>query len=455
MPVSLEEPAAAPGPRGHWLLGSLAPLRDDPLGFLLDSAAQFGDVARFRAFTQRGYILRHPEHIQRVLVDNHRNYNKQSRGFKVVAQFLGNGLLTSEGSFWLRQRRLMQPAFHRERLAGLSSIMNDEAQACAERLKPKARSGEEFNIAAEMMRLTLRVVSRSMLGAEISGAEETVERSMAVILAYGMRRISNPLLDVLPARSTRRFNKAVADMDALVHGIIAARRAKSASPSAEGDLLSMLMEARDEDTGEVMDDRQLRDEVMTMFTAGHETTANALAWTFLLLAQNPEAEARLRQELSSVLRGRAPALEDLPRLTYLSCVLKESLRIYPPAWVSSRLSIGPDEMGRFRIAPGCLILVSPYLTHRHPALWPEPERFRPERFLEPATAELPRYAYFPFGGGPRQCIGNGFALMEAQIVLAALLQRFRLELVPGRAVEPEPLITLRPRGGLWVRARPA
>ncbi|HVC08877.1 MAG TPA: cytochrome P450 [Elusimicrobiota bacterium] len=443
--------AAAPGPRGHWLLGSLAPLRDDPLGFFLRSAEESGDVVRFRAFHRTGFIFRHPDHIQHVLVDNHRNYNKQSRGFKAISQFLGNGLLTSEGSFWLRQRRLMQPAFHRERIARLSRVMSEEALACAGRWEDKARSGEEFNAASEMMRLTLRVVSRSMFGAEISGGEETVERSMAVILKYGMRRITNPLLDFLPAPSTWKFRRAVGAMDSLVHAIIAARRARPAG--AEGDLLSMLMEAKDEDTGESMDDRQLRDEAMTMFTAGHETTANALAWTFYLLAQNPAAETRLRKELAAVLGGRTPGVEDLPRLPYLSCVIRESLRLYPPAWVISRMSEGPDEMGGFEVPAGCLVIVSPHLTHRHPGFWPEPERFKPERFLEPGTAELPRFAYFPFGGGPRQCIGNGFALMEAQIVLATLLQRFRLELAPGHLVEPEPLITLRPKGGLWARAR--
>ena len=443
--------AVAPGPRGHWLFGSLTPLRENPLGFFLRSAEEFGDVVRFRAFHRVGFILRHPDHIQHVLVDNHRNYNKQSRGFKAIAQFLGNGLLTSEGGFWLRQRRLMQPAFHRERLAGLSRIMSEEALACVGRWESKARSGEEFNAASEMMRLTLRVVSRSMFGAEISGGEETVERSMAVILKYGMRRITNPLLDFLPAPSTWKFRRAVGEMDSLVRGIIAARRARPAEH--EGDLLSMLMEAKDEETGEGMDDRQLRDETMTMFTAGNETTANALAWTFYLLAQNPAAEARLREELAAVLGDRTPGVEDLPKLPYLSCVIKESLRLYPPAWVISRMSEGRDAAGGFEIPANCLVIVSPYLTHRHSAFWPEPERFKPERFLEPGAAELPRFAYFPFGGGPRQCIGNGFALMEAQIVLATLLPRFRLKLDPDHGVEPEPLITLRPKGGLWTRAR--
>jgi cytochrome P450 len=447
-------PRRVPGPRSLSPLGHVQAMQRDALGFMMRLREQYGDVARFRVFIWQSYLLSHPDHVKHVLQDNNRNYHKG-----ILYQFLkpvvGEGLLTSEDNFWRRQRRIAQPAFHRKTVAGLASAMTEETDEMLSRWSGRARSGETFDLLADLMALTLEIVSRTMLSTDVASEAAAVRESVALLrdhVAYRAFHIFT-LPEGFPTPRNRRFARALATVDGIVYGMIEQRR--SGEVNAD-DLLSMLLHATDEETGESMSDKQLRDEVMTIFLAGHETTANALAWTLSLLSQHPDVEERLADEVDRVLSGRTPEVADLPNLPYTKMVIEESLRLYPPAYAFARRALEEDEIAGYRIPKGGGVLVSPWVTHRHPAFWDEPERFDPERFSAERTASRPRYAYFPFGGGPRQCIGNEFALMESQLVLAMIAQRFRLRVAPGHTAEPEPLITLRPKGALpmTVTARP-
>ena len=445
--------AEPPGPRGGLLLGSLPELQRDALGFL-GGLSRYGDLVRMRFGASRYYFLNHPDYIQRVLVDNHRNYGKDTIGWRNLRLLLGRGLLTSEGDFWLRQRRIAQPAFHRERIAGFGRTMADAAAEMLDR-RWAAAGGGPIDVAAEMMRLTLKIVGQTLLSTDVTAEQDEVGRALGVALHQGMARITAPyryLPLAIPTPENRRYRAARAALDRLIYRMIAERRRDG---RRRDDLLSMLLEARDPETGEGMNDGQLRDEAMTIFLAGHETTANALSWTFYLLARHPEAAEKLAAEARGVLGGRRPSLEDLPRLPYARLAVHESLRLYPPAWFTTRSVVSDDELGGFRIRGGSTVMISAYVTHRHPEFWTRPEAFEPERFAGDRLRQLPRFAYFPFGGGPHQCIGNEFAMMEAVLILSAVAARYRLELVEGRPVEPDPLITLRPRHGLLMRLRPA
>jgi len=445
----------APGPWGHAVLGNFPALRTDPLGLFIGGAREFGDVVRFRFGPRFAHLVCLPEHVKHVLLDNQKNYTKDTRGFRALRDVLGLGLLTSEGDTWLRNRRIAQPAFHRQRIAELGTVMARAAAETADEWQAHLARGRPFDVATEMMRLTLRIVGETLLSADVSGDADAVSQAVHRVLAETRNRVYRPLSIPLavPTPGNRRFLDAVRALDAIVYRMIAERR--RAGSDARADLLSVLLHARDEQTGEAMTDRQLRDEVMTIFLAGHETTANALTWTWVLLSRHPEAGRRLRAELSQVLGGRTPTAEDTARLPYLTMVLDESMRLYPPAWMIGRCAAADDVIDGYRIPAGTYVFISPYVTHRHPRLWENPEGFDPERFSPERAAAIPRYAYFPFGGGPRQCIGNGFATMEALIVLGTLAQRFRLDLAPGLRVDPEPLITLRPRGPVLMTAHPA
>jgi cytochrome P450 len=360
---------------------------------------------------------------------------------------LGESLLTVDGSPWLRRRRLMQPAFHRDRIRGFTAVMLEAAERTSARWEAAARSGEPVDMAAEMSRLALDVVTPCLFGADVDVDAAVVNAAVGAVSAAFVRGLRSPLtlLALWLERPIGPTRRPTAVLDRIVRGIIAARRGR---PDERDDLLGMLMAARDAETGAPLTDRELRNEVLTLFTAGHETTANALAWTWSLLAQHPEVEARLHAHLDAVLGGRAPVAEDLPALDYVRMVLDESMRLFPPAWGTSRNPVEDDVIGGFRIPAGSLVLLSPYLTHRHPEHWPNPEAFDPERFRAERSRGRHRFAYFPFGGGPHQCIGESFALTEATLVLAALAQRWSARLVPGHVPTPEPLVTLRPRGGL-------
>jgi cytochrome P450 len=430
-----------PGPRGVPLLGLLPALRRDPIAVFMDAALRFGDVVYLKLGAGNGVLLTHPEHIRHVLQDNARNYHK-SPLYDRLKVSLGEGLLTSEDAYWLRQRRMAQPAFHRERIAGLAAMMAHAARDVAARWQAAADRGEALDIGDEMMRLTQTIVLRTLLGADLGEFAGALDDAWATINQHiGERFWSLGLTERLPTPTNRRFHRAVDVLDRTVFHIIDQRR----RASREGnDLLSMLLFARDEETGQTMTDRQLRDEVTTILLAGHETTSLALTWTFYLLSRHHHIRQRLESEVDTALAGRPPDYADLGRLPYARMVIEEAMRLYPPAWGLSRQAVAPDEIGGYAVPRGWLVFVVPFVMHRLPAYWAEPDAFDPERFTPERTAARPKFVYLPFGGGRRQCIGNQFAMIEAHLVLTTLVQRYRLEL-SGGAVEPWPLITLRPR----------
>ena len=431
---------APPGPKGHLLGDNLREYARDPLGFLSHCARAYGDVVQLRFMGQMFYLLSHPDLIEYVLVENNRNFTK-TRILRRNRRLLGEGLLTSEGEFWRRQRRLAQPAFHRKRIAAYGEVM----AAFAERSLEGWRDGQTIDVHAEMMRLTLEIVAKCLFGADVGAEAKDVGRAMKLALEdFSSQRRLIRIPKSIPTPHNLRFERAARRLDAIVHTIIEQRRTNEED---RGDLLSMLMLAEDE-SGERMTDKQLRDEVMTLFLAGHETTANTLAWTFHLLSSYAAAEAKLAEELERVLGGRTPTMADLPRLPYVERVIKESMRLYPPAWVMGREAVGECEVGGYRMPAGTAALMSQWVVHRDPRYHRDPQRFDPDRWTAEYEEGLPRFAYFPFGGGPRQCIGAGFAMTEARLVLAAVAQRFRMELVPGQRVEPYASITLRPKEGI-------
>lgn len=435
----------APGPKAFWPGSNVYAFSRDPLKFLARMAREYGDVVRFRAGPQRVFLLNHPDHVRDILVTHHERFIK-GRALQRAKRLLGEGLLTSERDFHRRQRRLAQPAFHRQRVNSYGSVMAELAAKTSARW----RDGETLDISEEMMRLTLAVVGKTLFDADVESDADDVGASLTEVMGlfgYLMLPFSE-LLEKLPLPPRRRFDRARARLDAVIYRIIEERRRGGAD---RGDLLSMLLFAVDEEGDQTgMTNEQLRDEVMTLFLAGHETTANLLTWGWHLLAQNPEAEARLHAELDAVLEGgRLPTAEDVPALRYTEMVVAETMRLYPPAWAIGRLSIEDHEVGGYHIPKGSLVLVSQFLLHRDARFFHDPETFDPQRFTPEAKTARPQFAYFPFGGGVRRCIGAGFAWMEATLMLATLARRWRLRPAPGRTVEIQPRITLRPgKGGV-------
>ena len=430
-----------PGPPPRFLIGNFPLFGSDPLAVFTRWAREFGDIFYYRAGWIDVYFLNHPDLIESVLVTQSQNFAKD----KVIQNsrwFLGEGLLTSEGSPWLRQRRLCQPAFHRQRLTAYAQTMS----AFAEEMLAGWQEGETRDIHQEMMQLTMRIVAKVLFNVEVKEETEQVARALNVLMQHtsGGRMILPPALRYLPLPALNRVRRAVRHLNEIVDRIIAQRHRKGKDT---GDLLSMLMDARDED-GSGMTDRQLRDEIMTFLLAGHETTAVSLSWTWYLLSQSPEVEQKLQQELRDVLGGRTPQLADLPRLPYTEKVVKESMRLYPPAWSLARSATRETELGGYLLSAGANVVMSPWIMHRDPRFFDHPEQFDPGRWSPELTQHLPRFAYFPFGGGPRLCIGASFAMMEATLLLAVVAQRCRLNLVPGHPVAALPSITLRPRHGM-------
>jgi cytochrome P450 len=434
--------------RGHFLFGNMREGQQDPLRLYMRAREQFGDIVRLRTIPSvYWYLVTHPHDVEHVLQINQRNYRKPDVFNNPVGLLTGRGLLTSEGDFWRHQRRLAQPAFHRQRLAALATLMTDAAESTAERWSQSAANGTPMDIAAEMMRLTLKITSLALFSNDISDKADRVGPAVRVAFEHVNYRMSHPLAlpERIPTRRNRRFLKAKRTLDELVFGLINEHRRTGED---RGDLLSMLLLTCDEETGEGMSDQQLRDEVITLLLAGHETTAAALSWIWYLLSLHPDIDCKLHAELAQVLGGRTPTFDDLPHLSYTAMVCKESMRLYPPAWGQPRQAIADDRVGGYHIPAGVIITLCQWVTHRHPDFWETPEQFDPERFTPERSANRPRFAYFPFGGGARQCIGNNFAMMEAQLILATLAQRFRLDLVPKHPVEPDPTFTLRPRYGV-------
>ncbi|MBI3784399.1 MAG: cytochrome P450 [Deltaproteobacteria bacterium] len=442
----------APGKRYPTPFHFFLAARRDPLAMLRWGLAEFGDIARIESWPLMVHLLYHPEHIKHVLQDNNRNYWKGNLIGR-VKPLIGEGLFTSEGDFWRRQRRLAQPAFHRQRIESFASIMCRAGERMLDGWEETAATTRPFDLMEEMSRVTLSIVGMALFGIDLIGAAAGVGHAMLTALQFMSEEAFSlfPSVLLIPAPRNLRFLRARRQLDRVVLGIIEGRRRDAAGAN---DLLSMMMEARDADSGEGMSNRQLRDEVMTFILAGHETTAVTLAWACLLLDQHPDAARRLRAEITSVLAGRQPTLADLPHLQLTRRVVDETLRLYPPVPVISREAFAADEIGGYVIPAKTGVMLTPYVTHRHPALWEDPERFDPDRFTPERSAVRPRFAYFPFGGGPRLCIGNEFALMEAQILLAMIVQRYYVESVPEHAVTHEIRVTLRPRQPMQMRLRP-
>lgn len=435
-----------PGPRRWSPVGSFSTFRADPLGFLMRCAAEYGEISYFRAAHQHMYFLNSPALVQEVLVTQSGKFIK-SRILQRAKSLLGEGLLTNEGASHLRQRRLVQPAFHRDRLIRYANDMTSLTLRARERWQDQA----VLDIDREMMRLTLAIVGRTLFSAEVEEDATTVGEAMNALVAMMpllMFPFSQYLLR-LPVPMLRRYQQAGEVLDKTIYRIIEERRRSGVDM---GDLLSMLLLARDaEDPAYSMSDKQVRDETLTLFIAGHETTATALTWTWYLLAGHPEVEARLHAEVDSVLNGRAPTFEDVPRLAWTSHVLGESMRLYPPAWAIGRMTKEPVTLAGYTLPPGSITLMSPYVMHHSAELWPDPEAFRPERWENGDPAKH-KFAYFPFGGGPRLCIGERFAWMEGVLILAAVAQRWRFRRVSDEPVTLAPLLTLRPKSGLRLRS---
>jgi cytochrome P450 len=438
--------ARARGPKGGYFFGAVAAFRRDQLGFYEACARDYGDVVETTMGPFRMLLIYHPDAIEELLVTRNRDFIK-SPGVQLLRPLLGDGLLLSEGDTWLRQRRLVQPAFHRQRVAGYGEVM----ATLAARHAAAWSDGAVVELYGEMMAVTQAIVGKTLFDAEVSGgdAHEVAEAARVLAEDFGARLASLRLIpDWVPTPRNIRSGRAIRRLDAMVNRIIAARRA---SGEDRGDLLSMLLQAEDADDGTRMTARQVRDEVMTLFLAGHETTAVTLSWTWYLLAQHPEADARLAAELGEVLGGRAPTVADLPRLAYAAMVVTEAMRLYPPAYGLGRQATRASELAGEPVAKGDIVVAPTWVVHRDARWFDEPEAFRPERWAGDLAQRLPRFAYFPFGGGPRQCIGNAFAQMEAVLVLSAIAQRFRLSLVPGQRVTPTPYVTLRPEPGIQMR----
>jgi cytochrome P450 len=433
----------APVAPGLPLFGNLLEFRRDPLRFLCAMRETHGDVVEVAIGPMKTTLVSHPDLIEDILVTRSRLWQKDRFLQTSLRPVLGDGLLSSEGDFWRKQRRLAQPAFHRDRIAAYAGMMVDQAT----RLVRSWREGEVRDVHTDMMRLTLAIVAQTLFGADVGDHAEDVGKALEAVLAVVADPVELliPLLKRLPTPKRKRFDRAVARLDTIIYRVIEERR-KAASAETV-DLLSMLLHAQDED-GSRMSDRQLRDECLTLFLAGHETTAINLSWTWLLLSRHPEVRRKLAGELDDVLGDRSATFADVPKLRYTSHVIAESLRLYPPAWSLGREAREDVDVGGYRISRGQQVWFCPWAIHRDARWFDEPDLFRPERWEGDFAKRLPRYAYFPFGGGPRLCIGQAFAQLEAVLLLATLAQAFDVEVLQSPRPTPEPSVTLRPKHGL-------
>jgi len=444
------EPQVAPGPSGLEAMGLLARIGRDPLRGFLSLRDRYGPAARLPGPIPQT-IFFSPAAVEQVLITQNKSFG---RGL-LNAQFQlldGVGLVTSEGDLWIRQRRMAQPLFHRQKLGALGAVMAEETGRGVERWATHARDGRPFNVIPELMKLTLQSASRTLFGVTLDGSAARIGPAVDVARAYLTWRTKFAFLPAwFPGPGSFRFRRAKRTLDDVVFGLIAQRRREGTAGRA--DLLSLFIEATDADTGATMDDRQVRDEVMTLLMAGHESTAVTLSWAFFLLGRHPDIQRKVRDEVDAVTGGRAPAAEDVPKLPYLRMVLDETLRLYPPVWAMSRQAIEDAVIGDVRVPRGEHVMLMQWAVHRDPTVWDAPEEFRPERFAPAAAEGRSRGVYFPFGAGPRSCIGNHFALMEAMLVTATTVQRYELSVAADHPQVLEPQVSLRIQGGVWVTLR--
>jgi cytochrome P450 len=432
-----------PGPRKGIWGATLVRYLLDPLASTQRLAKKYGDISFMKFGSQDVYFLSHPDYIKEVLVTRQESFMK-GLALQRSKALLGEGLLTSEGDEHLRQRRLAQPAFHRQRIAAYGEVMVEYGRRTRERWV----DGETLDISQEMMRLTLGIVGQTLFGSDVESEAREVGEAMTVVMNLFKTLVLpfHALLQKLPLPQNRRLKEAKARLDTIIYRMIEERRR---SGEERGDLLSMLLNARDEEGDHRgMSDKQLRDELITIFLAGHETTANALTWTWYLLSQHPDVEARLHAELDEVLGRRLPSASDLPNLVYTEMVFAESMRLYPPAWALGRMTTEEVEIAGYQIPAGTLVLMSQFVTHRDPRYFPDPLRFDPQRWTTENREARPQFSYFPFGGGTRRCIGESFAWMEGILLVATLAQQWSMRLVPGHPVKLLPVMTLRPKHGM-------
>lgn len=408
-------------------MANLPAIQEDALGFLERTHEAYGNSLRYRIALWTVYRFCHPEQVKWVLQDNQRNYSKDSIDYQVLKRVSGNGLIASQGDFWRQQRRLMQPIFHRRYIANLVAQM---VQITDEMLDSWETDGEQLNVSQAITSLTLNIASQTLLSLDFATQGDDFQTSFGVVNRFfGEFSPVFLLAPWLPTPAIRAYDRALARLDEIVYGIIAERRKETAVSS---DILTLLLQATDADTGQQMSDQQLRDELITLLIAGHETSANSLAWLVYLVAQHPQVEAQLVAEVEDVLQGRLPTINDLPKLEYTVQVIKETLRLYPPAWFISRTAVSADKLDGFDVDAGAFVSLSPYLLHRHADFWPDPARFDPTRFTPEQEKRRHRFAYIPFGNGPRKCIGADFAMTELTIIVAMLVQRYQLQLLPGQ-----------------------
>ena len=442
----------APGPRGYPFVGALPHMLRAPLQFLLDATRMYGDVVRLGSMGSREvFLVSHPEHVKYVLQTNNRNFGR-SANFKILGMLGSDNIAMTEGDVWRPRRRLLQPIFRTKQIQEFLPTMVDATQALLRRWRYVADTGQPIDITKEMMHLTLDIIVKTMFSVDIDSRDDALGRAVTDALEYVGDHLWSPfqLPPSVPTPANRRFNAARRTIDETLYRIIERRRSSS---ELGDDMLSRLLQARDEESGQALTDKQLHDELMLFFIAGHETTATALAWTWYLLSMHPGVERRVRAEVDTALGERPPTADDLASLQYTKQVIEESLRLYPPGWAMSRMPHEDDEVGGYTIPGQSIVMLSPYVTHHRADLWENPEGFDPERFAPGADEGRARFAWFPFGGGPYTCIAVGFAMMEAAAVVAMISQRYRLHLVPGQTVVPDPGFTLRAKGGIMMELR--
>ena len=435
----------APGPAGHFISGSIAQMRAGAPQFFMDLVKQFGPIASFRLGPQPCMLVGSPGAARHVLVDNAKSYSKGTRGFKKLQLVMGQGLVTSDGELWKRQRKMIQPAFHRKQIAKFSLMMHRASEALFEELDAVADQNEAIDLSTVMMKVTMRIVSETLFGEGVEEDVHVVGEAVSAVQEEVNRRILS-LIDIpmwIPTPANRRLTLAKAALNGVVDRFIAARRENPGD-----DLLSSLLAMVDDETRNPMLDQQLRDEVMTLYLAGHETTSHALTWTFFLLSRYPAIDEILGAEAKAFFGDGAFEFERLSELVMTEATLKESMRLFPPVWGFSRLAEVSDQVDGYRIPQGTMVFVSPWVLHRDPVLYPNPEGFEPSRFRGKSLQALPKCSYMPFGAGSRQCIGAAFAMMEAKVVLATLAQRYRFFLEMGHRVQGDAVITYRPLHGM-------